>query len=204
MAGSGRKVFTAGDVLTASDVQNYLQDQTVMVFGGTAARSAAIATPTEGMFAVTTDTDEVDYYDGSAWVPALPVGAWTGYTPTFTNFTLNNGSIGFAYTQIGKTVHVRGGITLGTTSSVTGNFRFSLPVTAVGSAGNSFIGHARYSDQGVNSYYGTVELVSTTVGGFIILNTGGTYTTITAVSGSVPFTWGSTDDIRLYLTYQAL
>jgi hypothetical protein len=67
MAGQGRKVFTAGDVLTASQVQDYLQDQAVMVFAGTAARSSAIASPSEGMFAVVTDTDQLTYYNGSTW-----------------------------------------------------------------------------------------------------------------------------------------
>jgi hypothetical protein len=32
MAGLGRKVFAAGEVLTAANVGGYLMDQTVMVF----------------------------------------------------------------------------------------------------------------------------------------------------------------------------
>lgn len=72
MAGLGRKVFTAGDVLTASDVQNYLMDQTVMNFAGTAARSSAIATPTTGMttYIGTTGTatiPQLEVYTGSAF-----------------------------------------------------------------------------------------------------------------------------------------
>jgi hypothetical protein len=72
MAGSGRKVFTAGDVLTASDVQNYMMDQSVMYFAGTAARSSAIATPTTGMttYIGTTGTasiPQIETYTGSAW-----------------------------------------------------------------------------------------------------------------------------------------
>jgi len=72
MPGLGRKVFTAGDVLTASDVQNYLMDQTVMNFAGTAARSSAIATPTTGMttYIGTTGTasiPQLEIYTGSAF-----------------------------------------------------------------------------------------------------------------------------------------
>jgi hypothetical protein len=44
-----------------------------MVFAGTAARSSAIATPTEGMFAVMTDTDQLTYYTGSAWNVVAPL-----------------------------------------------------------------------------------------------------------------------------------
>ena len=69
MAGLGRKVFTAGDVLTASDVQNYLMDQTVMNFAGTAARSSAIATPTTGMVCYRQDIDAVEAFDGTYWQP---------------------------------------------------------------------------------------------------------------------------------------
>jgi hypothetical protein len=68
MAGAGKKTFTAGETLTASDVNSYLMDQTVMVFGGTAARSSAVPTPSEGMISYQTDTDAIEAYDGSAWV----------------------------------------------------------------------------------------------------------------------------------------
>jgi len=68
MAGLGRKVFTAGDVLTASDVQNYMMDQSVMNFAGTAARSSAIATPTDGMVTYNQATDSIEAYNGTAWI----------------------------------------------------------------------------------------------------------------------------------------
>jgi Tfp pilus assembly protein FimT len=72
MPGLGRKVFTAGDVLTASDVQNYMMDQSVMYFAGTAARSSAIATPTTGMTSYigvtgTATIPQIETYTGSAW-----------------------------------------------------------------------------------------------------------------------------------------
>ena len=70
-----RKVFTAGEVLAASDVNSFLMDQTVMVFAGTAARGSAIGTATEGMYAHLTDTDTLTYYDGSAWVNRIGAAA---------------------------------------------------------------------------------------------------------------------------------
>jgi hypothetical protein len=68
MAGLGRKIFTAGDVLTASDTMNYLMDQTVMNFAGTAARSSAIATPTTGMTTYNQTTKQLETYNGSAYI----------------------------------------------------------------------------------------------------------------------------------------
>jgi hypothetical protein len=68
MAGSGRRVFTPGEVLTASNVMNYLQDQAVMNFAGTAARGSAIGTAvSEGMVSYLADSNDVQVYDGAAW-----------------------------------------------------------------------------------------------------------------------------------------
>jgi hypothetical protein len=73
MAGLGRKTFSPGDVLTSSDVQGYLMDQSVMVFAGTAARTSAIPSPSAGMVAYSTATG-LQLYNGTAWVAAS-----TGY-----------------------------------------------------------------------------------------------------------------------------
>jgi hypothetical protein len=75
MAGLGRKVFTAGEVLTAANVQDYLQDQTVMVFSGTAARGSALpgTVVSEGMVSYLSDTNSIQVYDGAAWQTVFPV-----------------------------------------------------------------------------------------------------------------------------------
>ena len=73
MAGLGRKTFSPGDVLTSSDVQGYLMDQSVMVFAGTATRDSAIPSPSAGMVAYSTAT-QLQVYNGTAWVDAS-----TGY-----------------------------------------------------------------------------------------------------------------------------
>lgn len=69
MAGLGRKVFNSGDILLASEVQGYLQDQAVMVFDDSATRATAIGTAnfSEGMASYLKDTDQVEVYNGSAW-----------------------------------------------------------------------------------------------------------------------------------------
>jgi len=64
---SGRKTFTAGEVLQAADVNDFLMDQSVMVFAGTAARGSAIPSPSEGMVTYRSDDDAVEVYDGSSW-----------------------------------------------------------------------------------------------------------------------------------------
>jgi hypothetical protein len=64
-----RKVFTAGEVLAAADVNSFLMDQTVMSFAGTAARGSAIPSPTLGMYTHLEDTPaRTQFWNGSAWV----------------------------------------------------------------------------------------------------------------------------------------
>lgn len=65
-----RKVFVAGEILTAADVNTNLADQAVMTFAGTAARGSAIGTAVEGMVTYLEDTDQLEVYDGSDWSSA--------------------------------------------------------------------------------------------------------------------------------------
>lgn len=68
MAGAGFKTFNVGEVLTATNVNTYLMQQTVMVFASSAARTSAIAAPSEGMVTYLTDSNSMWYYSGTAWV----------------------------------------------------------------------------------------------------------------------------------------
>jgi hypothetical protein len=204
MAGLGRKVFTAGDVLTASDVQNYLQDQTIMVFAGTAARSSAIATPTEGMFSLTKDNDQVDYYNGSAWIPALPTSAWTSYTPTLggTGWSLGNGGLTGVYTQIGKTVILNLNFTIGsTTGKGAGQVTFSLPVSVKTPAAlQTFT--TRYGI-GASNYLGTAIITAATTVSMFTTTVGGSNIRLDAVTNTVPLTWATADSMGINLFYEA-
>lgn len=68
MAGAGFRTFVDGDVLTAAQVNTYLQEQAVMVFADASARTTALPTPSEGMVTYLTDTDQLEKYTGAAWV----------------------------------------------------------------------------------------------------------------------------------------
>jgi hypothetical protein len=68
-----RKVFVAGEILTAAAVNENLMDQAVMSFAGTAARGSAIPSPVEGMAAYLEDQNVLSLYDGSAWKGSLAV-----------------------------------------------------------------------------------------------------------------------------------
>jgi hypothetical protein len=68
------KVFTNGSTLPASDINNNLMNQSVIVFSNAAARTAAITVPLEGMLSYLEDVNQYQSYNGSAWVPAFGDG----------------------------------------------------------------------------------------------------------------------------------
>lgn len=76
MAGAGYKTFTAA-MLSATDVNTYLMQQAVMVFDSAAARTAAIAVPTEGMVSYLKDLNRVQFYDGTQWISVGSGGSGT-------------------------------------------------------------------------------------------------------------------------------
>jgi hypothetical protein len=69
MAGAGYKLFATGDVLTAAEVNTYLQQQVTMVFANSTARTTALSgVLAEGMMSYLQDTNTVEVYNGSNWV----------------------------------------------------------------------------------------------------------------------------------------
>lgn len=78
---AGYLTFNTGQVLTAAQVQYYLQNQTIMFFADAAARDAALTAPIrqEGMFAYLADTNTTVYYDGTTW-QSFGTGDVTGLT----------------------------------------------------------------------------------------------------------------------------
>ena len=84
MAGQGYKLFVNSTTLSASDLNTYVQQQTVMVFATTGARDTALSgVLAEGMQCYITGTGGF-YYNGSAWVANLTASS----TSTLTNKTL--------------------------------------------------------------------------------------------------------------------
>ena len=80
--GAGFKVWSTGDLVNASDFNNYLQEQVIMVFADASARNSAISSAEEGMFAFLKDTNTLTFYDGSSWASFIGEGDITGVTIT--------------------------------------------------------------------------------------------------------------------------
>jgi hypothetical protein len=142
--------------------------------------------------------NSVDYTPGGA--------AWVTWSPTLTNLTLGNGTVTAKYWQLGKTIHYRFKFMLGSTSAVGTSPRFTLPATVhadyVGDAdrvGIAFLvdsGVAFYD--GVPWYRGSNNLIE-----FMALNAAGATASLVTVTATVPFTWGTSDALVAYGTYDA-
>lgn len=92
MAGAGYKLFNTGDVLTAAQVNTYLQEQAVMRFANSTARTTALSgILAEGMVSYLDDTNAVEVYNGSAWVGVSGAGDITAVT-TGTDSGLTGGT----------------------------------------------------------------------------------------------------------------
>jgi hypothetical protein len=146
MAGLGRKVFTAGDILAAADVQNYLQDQAVMVFNNATDRTTALGTAvSEGMVSYLKDTDALQVY-GTAWANVSQVGditavtAGTGLTGGGTSgdvtLNVNTATMVFGATAVSAAYTAVAGLDNGTII-VTGTAAVTVTIPDVISTGDS-------------------------------------------------------------------
>lgn len=161
----------------------------------------------------TVSSTELGYLDGTTSAIQTQfnnTGIWQSWTPTWTNLTIGNAIQMARYTQIGKTVIGNIRLQVGTTTSVSSNPIFSLPVTSFnygsGFSSTAFthpIGHITMHDFGSNLFYGTVLFDTTITAGFYIWNANSTYVATTGVTSTTPFTWGSTDSFNLYFQYEA-
>jgi hypothetical protein len=133
----GRKVFTAGEVLAAADV-NGIMDQTVMVFANSAGRTSQIPVPTEGMVTYLRDTNALEVFNGSSFVPidtvtttinaSQVINTLTASTATAYTFASADQSGVFQFTAAGTVT-----TTVGTTTALTAGQRIDL--VADGAAG---------------------------------------------------------------------
>jgi hypothetical protein len=126
-----------------------------------------------------------------------PGGAWTSWTPTFSNFTIGSGTVSGRYTQIGKTVIFTLEVTL--SSSTMGSIpTFTLPVTSRTYKTSFMVGSGQIEDVSVAGYPLIAKWNSTTVARLLYR------TTVDAnITSSAPMSWGNTDNFSLTGTYEA-
>jgi hypothetical protein len=121
-------------------------------------------------------------------------GAWTAFTPSYTNLVTGNGtSVGF-YTVINKMLWVKTLFTLGSTSSVGDPVFMTLPNSyTLDTTSQLTIGTSIMEDVGVATYFGLVLVRSSTTVQPFVSNVSATYGTFNSVNGTRPFSSFSGD-----------
>lgn len=124
----------------------------------------------------------------------LATSASSSWTPTWTNASVGNGTVDAKYYQENKFMFFRVVFTLGSTSTIGTAPTFTLPVTTVSPAvSNAFIGVAQLIDTGVATVLGAAVHNSTTLGAAVAFDANSTYVRLTAITSTVPLTWGTGD-----------
>lgn len=131
---------------------------------------------------------------GTSW-------AWQSWTPTWTNFTVGNGTVTAKYIQIGKTVCFSIKVLFGSTTSVTGSPPIlTLPVTAKDSySDEESICYGTLRDASGFGYTGILCFKSTTQAQVYAINSGN----YAFVSSSIPYTWTTSDYFTFVGIYEA-
>ena len=145
MAGAGYNNFTVGSVLTASQVNTFLMDQSVMKFDSAADRTTDLASPSQGMVSFLNDSGTTWIYYGlynastnpggakaAGWYPtgstAVLFGAATRTTVNLTSYKI--GDAGFTLSELVDPLSWHSAVTNPTrfTGSVEGLYEFSVAV----------------------------------------------------------------------------
>jgi hypothetical protein len=133
---------------------------------------------------------------GTSW-------AWQSWTPTWTNVTIGNATVGAKYIQIGKTVIFKLYVTLGSTTSISGVMKFSLPVTMATNFTDLSIGSGSAEHSGGALVFLEANPVSTTVLAIYYHSVSGSSVVAGNISSTAPFTWASTDTFAISGAYEA-
>jgi len=130
---------------------------------------------------------------GAAWQTYTP--AWTGTT---TNPAIGNGTIQGIYAQIQKIVFVLVNILPGSTTTYgSGTYGFSVPITRSANAYMGGVAQILDASAGFINYMGPGQWASTTVVEYRLGNATGVF------SPTVPITMGTSDQFRMFITYEA-
>lgn len=129
-------------------------------------------------------------------------GAWQSWTPTLTGITLGNGTLNCKYLTVGKTIHFRFELTLGTTTTFGATINdFTLPVAATSFRWRF---NGEFLDTGLANYPIQGRIVPTnSTSNVDLVFKNGAGNTDSLVTNAAPYAMGSTDILSMCGTYEA-
>lgn len=133
------------------------------------------------------------------------MGSYTSFTPVWTNLTVGNGTVTAFYREDVETVECLVDLTFGSTTSVTGNIQFDLPVTA--SSRRMYQPGGFLLDSGAYTINCWVFITTTTKGEIAWINvnegaTGQNFGVTDTANATKPWTWTTNDRICAFFTYE--
>ena len=191
--------YATGDVLTAANMNDFAG--TLNFLDPTAKGDLFPASSATDLTRLAVGANNSFLRANSSQATGLEwAGTWVDYTPTYSNFTLGNGTVIAKFMRVGNTVIVRVKVTLGSTSVVSTFPLVSAPTNIA--SNQNLIGQVFFLDAGTATFTGGV--VSN--GNNLQINTtnvGGTYAGDGAVTATVPFTWTTSDVFSINAVYEA-
>lgn len=178
------KTFTS-TTLTASELNDYFMEQVIVT-----CTSGTRPTGIEGRVIYETDTDKLLVYSGSTWREFARSTTWTAFTPSWTNLSLGDGTNDFQYKYVAGDIRIKGKLTFGTTTSISGTVSLTIPNSETSS--HPCVGCAQFVDSSTGTEYeGTIRAgTSSTLSLFFGNN-------LTATN---PVAYASTDELFFDIT----
>lgn len=166
-----------------------------------------MATFPGGVKAWTAVVDNVDYIldhhinDVYAEIIAIETQLLSNvaWTPTLTGITVGNGTVVARWQKTGKEIHFQITITLGSTSLITGEIYFVLPVWAL----QQTVLIGGLYDANTYTRYLAMCMLENNLCYVRVTNASATYVTQTNLSATIPFTWATGDAIHISGTYES-
>ena len=141
---------------------------------------------------------------GVKWAaPAASGFTFQAWTPTFTNLSLGNGTLTARYGTSGKFTHFELFLTFGSTTSVSGVIKFTLPTTPK----NKATDQGQYVptmmlDAGTQIYFGMTQIPQSGPAEVYVTLANTTYVERSGTSSTVPFTWTTNDELIVVGNYE--
>lgn len=157
-------------------------------------------------------TSVIDFSDKAITNDKISPEPWTVITPTFTNFTLGNGTVNSRWQRVGKTIRFRGRVVLGSTSAFTGLLRIDLPVpTSADYVTEEVLGWASSLDAGVRMVPCYTRLVTSSTISIVAIatQTGANPVYLDSssnrdIAAAQPIVWGVGDVFTWYAEYESI
>lgn len=153
--------------------------------------------------------DAVEALEYKVGIGNTQLGAYTTYTPTWTNLTVGDGTLSARYCRVNNLVHVTGYLIFGSTTAITATgVNMSLPVNAGGTflaiAGAPASAFIYFDTSAATYFYGAGNSLASATQIILRVNRSDTaYLQHNSLTSAIPMTWATGDRIFWNFMYEA-